>query len=431
MQTAGYDLGIFDQAVRAYAGLSAPIVPIKGPGFNLLGDHFHPILVVLVPLYWLWPSAKALLLAQAVLISISVVPVCRLAVARLGVRHGAAVTVAYGLSWGIQGAIAFDFHEIAFGVPLLAFALTALAGERWRQGSAWALPLLLVKEDMGLTVAAVGAYLILKRQRRLGTALIAGGAATAAFVILVLIPALNPRGVYRYWDALDGARGEGLTHLAAALPATLVQPSGKLVLLLAVGGVTGFAALRSPLVLIAAPTLLVRLASSRPLYWSTGPVHYNAILMPIVFVGLVQAVPLLEASPRRRVRRYARVTVPAAPVVCLVLLPFFPFRSLLDPRFYQAGSHATAARHILRLIPDGATVAAANYLAPQLTDRCTVVLFPNVYETAVDWVVVDTTRLEGVPLPPAEQQAAFRALPAQGFREVDHRDGIAVFRRGW
>lgn len=46
--TAGYDLGIFDQAVRAYSHFQAPIVPLKGVGYNIFGDHFHPI-IALVP----------------------------------------------------------------------------------------------------------------------------------------------------------------------------------------------------------------------------------------------------------------------------------------------------------------------------------------------------------------------------------------------
>jgi len=50
LRTSGYDLGIFEQAIRGYAHLGAPDSTIKAPGFNLLGDHFHPILVVLAPL---------------------------------------------------------------------------------------------------------------------------------------------------------------------------------------------------------------------------------------------------------------------------------------------------------------------------------------------------------------------------------------------
>ena len=53
----------------------------------------------------------------------------------------------------------FDFHEIAFAVPLLAFSLSALVRGRARATMWWALPLVLVKEDQGFTVAAIGALM--------------------------------------------------------------------------------------------------------------------------------------------------------------------------------------------------------------------------------------------------------------------------------
>lgn len=49
VRTTGYDLGIFEQAVRAYAHLHAPVSALRGDGFNLLGDHFHPVLAALAP----------------------------------------------------------------------------------------------------------------------------------------------------------------------------------------------------------------------------------------------------------------------------------------------------------------------------------------------------------------------------------------------
>ena len=46
-----WDLAIFTEAAKSYSHFSAPIVPVKGPGYNLLGDHFHPILVLLGLVY--------------------------------------------------------------------------------------------------------------------------------------------------------------------------------------------------------------------------------------------------------------------------------------------------------------------------------------------------------------------------------------------
>ena len=62
-----WDLGIFAEAVQAYSRFEAPIVPIKGPGYNLLGDHFHPILALLGPIFRLSPSALTLLVVQDLL----------------------------------------------------------------------------------------------------------------------------------------------------------------------------------------------------------------------------------------------------------------------------------------------------------------------------------------------------------------------------
>ena len=74
MASPSWDLAIFTQAVSGYAEFAAPIVDIKGPGFHQLGDHFSPLLVVLAPFYGLFSSPVTLLVAQAVLIAVSVIP---------------------------------------------------------------------------------------------------------------------------------------------------------------------------------------------------------------------------------------------------------------------------------------------------------------------------------------------------------------------
>lgn len=56
MATMSWDLGIFEQAIRAYAHLRPPVADLKGPGANILGDHFSPITALLAPFYRLFPS---------------------------------------------------------------------------------------------------------------------------------------------------------------------------------------------------------------------------------------------------------------------------------------------------------------------------------------------------------------------------------------
>src|ERR1700728_4395950 len=84
LDPTSWDLGIFTEYVKQYANLHAPIVDIRGAGFNLLGDHFHPIVALIAPFFRVFPSPVTLLVAQALLAAVSVVPVSRAAADKLG-----------------------------------------------------------------------------------------------------------------------------------------------------------------------------------------------------------------------------------------------------------------------------------------------------------------------------------------------------------
>ncbi|GAA2103320.1 DUF2079 domain-containing protein [Kitasatospora saccharophila] len=423
METSGFDLGIFEQGVRGYAGLGAPVSALKGSGFNLLGDHFSPVLAVLAPLYRLFPDARTLLLAQAALFALSALPVARLAVDRLGPARGAAVSCGYGLSWGLWTAVGFDFHEIAFAVPLAAFAVEALARGRWRAAVGWALPLLLVKEDQGLLVSAVGAYVFARGRRVLGTATVLAAAGGTALAVLLVIPAHNPGGVYTYAASGSWRGGDPLTQL--------LLPGQKWLTVLVLLLPTAFLALRSPLVLLAVPPLAARFWSADPAYWDVRQ-HYNAVLMPILFLALADGLGRVrgEAPGRERTlpRRVALLVPALVPVLALLLFP----TSLVG----SAPPRLADARAVLATVPDGARVAAANRLAPQLTGRCTVSLFPYLTRPGRDapwgrptaeWVAV-LDRPDDFPLPEAEMVRARAELADQGYREVAAGGGVAVYR---
>jgi uncharacterized membrane protein len=87
---------------------------------NLWGDHFHPIIVLWGALRAIWPSANALLISQALLVAGAMVPLYLFARDRAGRTAGVPIALAYGTSWGVQRAIDFDVHEIAFAPVLLA-----------------------------------------------------------------------------------------------------------------------------------------------------------------------------------------------------------------------------------------------------------------------------------------------------------------------
>ncbi|MDY5128093.1 DUF2079 domain-containing protein [Actinotignum sp. GS-2025f] len=325
MQTSSWDLGIFTQLAQRYAHLEAPIVEIKGPGFNLWGDHFHPILVVLGPIFALWPSGATLLIVQNALFAVSAIPLTRLARARCGAGAGTALGLIYAVSWGFSAAVAAQFHEIAFAVPLLAYGLTAWMEGRYLRAALPLGMLVFVKEDLGLTLVAFGAAALLAEffaqrravcgvveqnddaapqrrgpapRARLSTAwrtpagrwaagLAVWGALWFVLSIWVLLPAFNPDGAWDYTDRLTGDAG------------LFTGASTKLMTLAVLLGSAGVVGLASPWILLMIPTLAWRFTGNVEYYWGLDW-HYSAVLMPIATIALLDGLGRLERFAKLR-----------------------------------------------------------------------------------------------------------------------------------
>ncbi|MCD7441615.1 DUF2079 domain-containing protein [Streptomyces lincolnensis] len=385
MASRSWDLGIFEQAVRAYAHLRAPVVDLKGPGFDVLGDHFSPVTALLAPLYRLFPSPVTLLVAQAALFALSAVPVTRAAAGLLGRRRGLALGAAYGLSWGVQRAVDFDFHEICFAVPLIAFSLEAVLARRWRHALCWALPLVLVKEDLGLTVAAIGVVVALRARgaapRTVPYALAVAlfGAVATALTLTVVIPAFNTTGAYDYWDKVGEAGGpwDGLGTKLRTLAWLLIPTSGLF-------------ALRSPLLLVALPTLGWRFLSGDPHYWGTDW-HYSAVLMPVVVLALADALSTARHSPSARVRSYASHLPAAVVAAALALTTSLPLSALTEADLYRKPAEVRAVERLLDRIPDGASVEANIGPISRLTSRCRVFWIGDTRGIAPDFIAIDNS----------------------------------------
>lgn len=416
-----WDLGIFEQEVRAYADLRAPIVDIKGSGYLILGDHFSPIVALLAPLYWLWPSAESLLFAQAAFFALGAVIVGRTTQQLLGGRSGLCVTVAYGLSWGIQEAVKSDFHEIAFAVPLLALVCRALLLKRYTAALLWSLPLVLVKEDLGATVAVVGFLLFVYGRRLQGALLAAFGVAAFVVTLVVLIPAASSAGTYDYWQKIDKNGEQDVSMLDSVLG--VLNSSTKIEMLVFLIGITAFMALRSPLTLLIVPTLGWRLLSQDSNHW--GMVwHYSAILMPVLFLAMADGVRRSRASDRPWLASYAKTVVPVSVAIAVAMTQHLPLRDLLRPDSYSTDARTEAARAALKAIPAGARVETDITLMAHLTSDRTVYWIGGAPGTAPDIVAINLDF--GWSRPIQDPVAYAEQLHPEARYRLKHRGGSFV-----
>jgi uncharacterized membrane protein len=454
------DLAIFTEYVKQYAHLNAPIVDVRSPGMNLLGDHFHPIVALVAPFFLAAPTPVTLVLVQALLVAVSVIPVSRAAAAKLGRTAARIIAVAYALSWGLQQMINFDFHELAFAVPLLACSLSALVCGKTRAAVLWALPLVFVKEDQGFTVAAIGLIMLITawRARRRGARDdVADGAASPApdtwgikagiFLMLwglawsvlsveVIIPFFNPFHQYDYWSAggiLGNSSSNSVTTLLDQIGHDYPEKLGTLALVLVP---VVFLALRSPLSLVAVPSLLLRFINTDPSYWGTS-YHYSAPVMPIIFVAAVDGLSRIQATcgaaPSSR-RGAAAAVVRYSPAlmlaVALGLCIWAPVKYLFQPQTYTISQHVRTEEAAMAKVPDGATVEATEGMEAPLATRADVFYARDPRNPAPQYIVIDPKDYYTQP-PIGENigQWIKQDHPDASYQQIFSQDGVYVFRR--
>jgi uncharacterized membrane protein len=450
---SSWDLGIYTEYVKQYANLRAPIVDVRGAGFNLLGDHFQVILALIAPFFRVFPSVDTLLVAQALLTAVAVFPVTTAAMSLLGRGAGRTIGFAFGFSWGLQQMIDFDFHEIAFAVPLLAFSLSALVRGRTRAAVLWAMPLVFVKEDQGFTVAAIGLLMALAGRRRFGMerSSVSGGLFLAAWglgwsllAITVIIPHFNTDHHYIYWD-LGGVVGSGSSFSATGLVTqTLHSWPVKLETVVMLVLPTAFIALGSPVALTVLPSLALRFLATNAFYWDTSW-HYNATAMPILFIAAAEVMARwrgveaaagetaahggpgeLWTSTRIAAARHGAAMMAA---ITVALAFQFPISNIWHASTYQMSPHVAADNAAMAQVPDGATVQTTLGLLAPLSARTDTFWIGNPNNPATQYIVFDGLQSGYSPVPPDVPAFIKQLFPKTAYTQIFVDDQVYVFRR--
>lgn len=418
--SGGYDLGIFDQTIWGYSRFEIVRNTVKGTP-NLLGDHFHPALMLLAPAYWIWDDTRVLLVAQALLLAAASLPVYWWARSQLGVVAAAIAQFAFLAFWGVLAGVVFDFHELALATPAISFGLWALLEQRTRMFAAMIVLGCLAKEDIALSFAAMGVYaLVVQRRRRLGLAVIALCGAWFATAVDVVIPAISSRP-YHYWNY------PGLGHSWTGAAISLVERpyraftlalnrTAKLVTLAETFGAWLLLPLLSPLLIVALPTLAERFWAHNPAFWSTR-YHYSLPLAPILAFAAVDAA--------RRLRGLSRPALVAAAATSVVLSAVVvrPLQGLP----LMSARRAALSDSCLDRIPAGAKVAASERLIPHLSHR--PVIKPLRRESGEPYLAITRAVLADRKL--LARALAGRAIPPRHvrYRVVCHVGAVTVLDR--
>jgi uncharacterized membrane protein len=390
-----YDLGIFDQTIWGYSRFELlPNTVLRLP--NALGDHFHPILMALAPLYWLWDDARVLLVAQAALLAAASVPLFLWARRALGVAPALGFQAAYLGFWAVLAGNIFDFHELALAAPIVSLALYALLTERIRLLLAMTALGLLTREDLALTFAGIGVYvLVVQRRYWLGGSLVAISIGWFVTMFKWVIPALAGRS-YAHWSysGLGSGPGSAVVHLVAD-PLDSVKvfftPREKQIALVNLFAPWLGLPLLSPLLIVMLPTLGARFFSDKPSHWAPQGFHYSLVLAPMLAFAAVDTAARVRRLVHGRERELITGALAAGVVLAGLYFSFGRLRPLDELRRYTSDAQIAAIRSCLDTIPAEASVAATSALVPHLSHRRDIYVLDRRPLPATDYYALDAS----------------------------------------
>jgi uncharacterized membrane protein len=423
-----WDLGNMVQAVWNTAH-GRPLESTFHVERSRLAYHVDPILVLLTPIWMIWPSPLALAAVQIVACALGALPLFWLGRRHLGSEKAAAlITLAYlaypWLAWTASDAM----HPVTLAIPLFLYAIWFLDTQRFVRFGLCAALIATTGELMGLTIAALGIWYALARGQRLAGGVIALlGASWSIIAVKLIVPAfLGQQSIYySQYDAVGGSPA-GIVRTLFTHPATVgskLFSADDLVewFWLSVP-LVGLFLLAPWLALVALPEVLVNGLSD--LRVQTDPrQHYIAGVIPFLLAASVLG--LARLSPKMRVRGAAAVL--CVSIALLVIRGPFPGTPLRDSYWqlnHPNAAHVEALRSAIALVPGDASVTATGFLHPNLSARRYTYTLPFVGPS--EWVVLDTR-----PVVIEERGDAIRKRLETDRRwiRVFSRDGVFVFRR--
>lgn len=428
LETRAFDLGIFAQALWNSTQGAFLFSSLKG-NICLLGDHFSPLLALLVPVYRIWPDPRVLLVIQPLISALCLFPLARLVRSRFEGNSPALIfCLIYFFYMPTRAALHEDFHPEVLVEPLMFWAFLWLEKRRLFLFNFALLGILAAKENMAGVCFAFGFYAFLfKRERLLGIFWMFFSPLYLWVCVRMFIPVLSGQP-YFYSGFYDGfLRGGGVAGLWA-----VIQDGERWGYVFKVFMPVFFLSwLDLPSLFLTFPVLFQNLLSENPVTRSFN-YHYTTGLTPFVFVSAVLGLKRVYVKAAMLRKYFAAV---------LALLFFMGLMRSGAPEYFyiwQSASRGNERTRMIRAalsrIPQEASLLTHNNLVPQSLNRRYIYQFdynqtPTKVETALnygaDYLAMDIKMWEMGTLPFETERAA---LIAAGYQVQSEVDGFLILK---
>jgi uncharacterized membrane protein len=453
LYTATFDLGLYDNIF--YQTLRGKLLGCSFLANNYHGAaHFDPILILLSPLYLLYPRAELLLILQSFWMGAGLFPVYLIARHKLGSRGQALIIATMWLLYpALQGANMYDFHSLSLAAPVLVWFFWFRSIEsRWGYWIAYVMAIL-VREDVPLLLCFVAfagirmrtpflvrhgwltivislAYFVLVKAFFMGAPeKVLSGTQTYSFAYYYaeLIP--NGKGLREMFTSL-------FTNPPFALQLTtswekvqfvvlLFLPLGFLPLLARSGRFAFFYGLFFCLLATRAPVYSIYFQYTVPLF----AVAFSILPEGLLVLQRSRLVTLLGLEPLKLRRGILAGLLLITALTCLKfggIVENTAFRGGFNPPRRHLDERGRAryqwVEKTVASLPKDAAVGATKRLGPHISNRPKAYDYPG--SRKYDYIFIDEIQLD-------EKQKKTHAqfIKDQRFVQVDRHGTIALFKR--
>lgn len=456
-----FDLGIMNQTVynsfmAIKTGDWSRMLELTNPfgweQIKRMAIHNDIILAPLALFYFLHAGPETLLVIQTVAVALGALALYRIGkIVLTGPRVNpwwpVLVVLAYLLYPPLERANIFDFHAVVLATPLLLFMFADWLEKRYWRSLLFLGLSLLTKEEVGLTAACFGLYVLWQERHRIksvagairsapiryGLTVICLSLAWFGISMFVIIPYF--RGSVHFALKYYGDFGDSPLRIIAGIiahPRNLVpylfRPDTFTYFLFLLGPIDFFPLLAPPALLIALPELAINLLSSS---WNMRLLiyHYTAVIHPWVFIaGLYGMKKLFGPNGQRRLLVAAVLLVSSVTFAYLKgPLPFAREREIHPLKYPQAEARDIGLWASI-LKDERYRISSTGQLAPFLTNRRYFDDFSSDYVDS-DYVIVRKNEIFDYPEKNTLIPIYQRLQKDDRFKIIYQRNNFVVYQK--
>jgi len=441
LETHAYDLVNMDQAI--WSTLQGDLLGISIPtgGDTRLAWHFEPILIPISLLYFIYDGAETLLILQTIIIALGALPVYWLSRDKFDNEWiGSLFALLYLLYPTVQAGNNFDFHAVTLAAPFLLFAIYGIESKNRLMAIVFCILAMSTKEEIPLLVFMLSGYTFIFKDKKLGVVL--SILAIIWFIIgfKIIIPYFNVgdgshyNARYRIWGDTQGEMLSNIVTNPDKVWRHLTSPT-KIKYYQTLLFPFAFLSLLAPhWLILAAPSLAINLLSNESGQSLADEYHYPSPITPFVIVSAIIGSSWLIKRLSQSLKIDKKILLGTLLILLLTTSMYQQFYrgfSPISPSFYlpKQTEHDRIGLELINQIPTDAAVSAQSDLAPHLSHRENIYLFPEKLDKA-DYILLDVTSIIFPISSYPQYQEAIKTALSSGFVIANSQDGYLLLEKG-